>query len=98
MAATPEARPRMSRPETPESPPDRPGPVAPQPQAIPPGAAAAEPGDEIVLSARHLSVWYGASPALKDINLDVPRHQITALIGPSGCGKSTLLRCFNRMN
>ncbi|MEO6808757.1 MAG: phosphate ABC transporter ATP-binding protein PstB [Isosphaeraceae bacterium] len=53
---------------------------------------------EPVLSARSLSVWYGASQALKDITIGIPRNQITALIGPSGCGKSTLLRCFNRMN
>jgi phosphate transport system ATP-binding protein len=98
MAATPEARPRMSSPDTPESLPPRPGPAAPQPQADRPGADIPEPGDEIVLSARHLSVWYGAALALKDIDLDVPRNRITALIGPSGCGKSTLLRCFNRMN
>src|SRR3954447_12097795 len=54
--------------------------------------------DPVVLSTRALSVWYGPSLALKDIRIDIPRHQITALIGPSGCGKSTLLRCFNRMN
>jgi len=55
-------------------------------------------GSKFVLSTRDLSVWYGASMALRDITIDIPRHQITALIGPSGCGKSTLLRCFNRMN
>jgi phosphate transport system ATP-binding protein len=52
----------------------------------------------IVLSTRGLSVWYGSALALKDLTIDIPRNQITALIGPSGCGKSTLLRCFNRMN
>ena len=41
---------------------------------------------------------YGAAVALKNLNLNIPRHEITAFIGPSGCGKSTLLRCFNRMN
>ena len=51
-----------------------------------------------VLTTRNLSVWYGSSPALRDVTIDIPRHQITALIGPSGCGKSTLLRCFHRMN
>jgi phosphate transport system ATP-binding protein len=51
-----------------------------------------------VLSTRKLSVWYGSSLALREISIDIPRLQITALIGPSGCGKSTLLRCFNRMN
>jgi phosphate transport system ATP-binding protein len=54
--------------------------------------------DPIVLSTRGLSVWYGSSPAIRDIHIDIPRNRITALIGPSGCGKSTLLRCFNRMN
>ena len=53
---------------------------------------------DVVLSARHLNVWYGSSLALKDVTIAIPRNQITALIGPSGCGKSTLLRCFNRMN
>src|SRR4051812_41466041 len=60
-----------------------------------PPAASADP---VVLSTRGLSVWYGASLALKDITIELPRNRITALIGPSGCGKSTLLRCFNRMN
>ncbi len=41
---------------------------------------------------------YGAAVALRDIDLRIPRNEITAFIGPSGCGKSTLLRCFNRMN
>lgn len=45
-----------------------------------------------------LSLYYGESQALKDINLSIPEHRVTAFIGPSGCGKSTLLRCFNRMN
>jgi phosphate transport system ATP-binding protein len=36
--------------------------------------------------------------AIKDVNLSIPRHQITAIIGPSGVGKSTLLRALNRMN
>ncbi len=53
---------------------------------------------DIVLSTRHLHLWYGGFRALKDINLDIRRHKVTALIGPSGCGKSSLLRCFNRMN
>jgi phosphate transport system ATP-binding protein len=42
--------------------------------------------------------FYGNNHALKDINLPVGEHQVTALIGPSGCGKSTLLRSFNRMH
>ncbi len=45
-----------------------------------------------------LSVRYGGTSALRDINLSIPANRVTAIIGPSGCGKSTLLRCFNRMN
>ena len=51
-----------------------------------------------VLSIANLNLYYGQSPALKQINLAIPRKQVTAFIGPSGCGKSTLLRCLNRMN
>jgi phosphate transport system ATP-binding protein len=45
-----------------------------------------------------LNFYYSSKQALRDINLNVPERQITALIGPSGCGKSTFLRCLNRMN
>nr|WP_291514779.1 phosphate ABC transporter ATP-binding protein PstB [Abyssibacter sp.] len=45
-----------------------------------------------------LNLFYGEKQALKDINLDIKKGEVTAFIGPSGCGKSTLLRCFNRMN
>jgi phosphate transport system ATP-binding protein len=51
-----------------------------------------------ILSVADLNLYYGDAQALKDVNLDMARHQVTAFIGPSGCGKSTLLRCFNRMN
>jgi phosphate transport system ATP-binding protein len=45
-----------------------------------------------------VSVFYGEKQALFDVNLDVRKNSVTALIGPSGCGKSTFLRCLNRMN
>jgi phosphate transport system ATP-binding protein len=46
----------------------------------------------------NLDLYYGSNKVLKDINLDIASHQVTALIGPSGCGKSSLLRTLNRMN
>jgi phosphate transport system ATP-binding protein len=51
-----------------------------------------------ILRAENVSVFYGAVPAIQEVNLDVLKNRVTAFIGPSGCGKSTLLRCFNRMN
>ncbi len=49
------------------------------------------------IRVKHLNFFYGKFHALKDINLEIPEHRVTAFIGPSGCGKSTLLRVFNRM-
>lgn len=49
------------------------------------------------LTVNKLDFFYGKFHALKDINLEIPEHKVTAFIGPSGCGKSTLLRVFNRM-
>jgi phosphate transport system ATP-binding protein len=52
----------------------------------------------IVFRTRDLAVYYGDFRAVRDVDLDVRQHEITAFIGPSGCGKSTVLRCFDRMN
>src|SRR6202140_3033611 len=49
------------------------------------------------VTARGLNFYYGENQALKNINLTLGTHRVTAFIGPSGCGKSTLLRTFNRM-
>jgi phosphate transport system ATP-binding protein len=53
---------------------------------------------QAIIEVREMDFSYGKSVALKNLNLDIARNEITAFIGPSGCGKSTLLRCFNRMN
>ena len=54
--------------------------------------------DDIIISTRDVNLYYGENHALKNISMDFPEKQITALIGPSGCGKSTLMRSINRMN
>lgn len=51
-----------------------------------------------IIKTENLNLWYGENQALKNINIEIPEKQITALIGPSGCGKSTFLKTLNRMN
>ena len=53
---------------------------------------------ELKYQVQDLNFYYSAVPALKNINMEIHKNQVTALIGPSGCGKSTFLRCLNRMN
>ena len=55
------------------------------------------PAEKSKISVNKLDFYYGKFHALKNINLEIPEHKVTAFIGPSGCGKSTLLRIFNRM-
>jgi len=52
----------------------------------------------VKIVVKDLSVYYGTNKVLKNITMDIPVKQVTALIGPSGCGKSTFIRVFNRMN
>lgn len=54
--------------------------------------------ENLKAQVRDLNFWYGNFQALKNINLEIEKNKITALIGPSGCGKTTFLRCFNRMH
>lgn len=49
------------------------------------------------IEIRDLSFFYGTFKGLKNVNLNIAEHKVTAFIGPSGCGKSTLLRTLNRM-
>ena len=51
-----------------------------------------------IIDVKDLNLWYGTHQALHHVNIEIPEHEITALIGPSGCGKSTFLRTLNRMN
>lgn len=49
------------------------------------------------MDIKNLNLWYGEKHALKNTNLTIQEHKITAFIGPSGCGKSTFLKTLNRM-
>ncbi len=73
--------------------------MASAPLARPPvassAAVSAAPLEKVTI--RHLDFYYGQYHALKDINLPLYDHKVTAFIGPSGCGKSTLLRILNRI-
>ena len=53
---------------------------------------------EFHLEAKDINVWFGQRHVLKDVSLQFPSNQVTALIGPSGCGKSTFIRTLNRMH
>ncbi len=53
---------------------------------------------ETCFSVKNLNLYYGDKQALKNINMEIMKNQVTAFIGPSGCGKSTFIRCLNRMN
>jgi phosphate transport system ATP-binding protein len=50
------------------------------------------------LTISDLFAWFGMKQALKNINLNIRSHIVTAIIGPSGCGKTTFIRCINRMH
>ena len=54
--------------------------------------------EQTVLAAKNLNLYYGTTRALKGVDIEIPEHNVTALIGPSGCGKSTFLKTMNRMN
>ena len=50
------------------------------------------------LEVNNLNTYFGEDHILKDVNMEIPKNTVTALIGPSGCGKSTFIRTINRMN
>jgi phosphate transport system ATP-binding protein len=73
--------------------------TSPEPETAPAVEAPSSlPAAPIVFDVSDVSVYYGGFRAIRDANLEIRQHEITAFIGPSGCGKSTMLRCFDRMN
>jgi phosphate transport system ATP-binding protein len=65
---------------------------------VPPMPEKQSTPQRIKMSVENLDFFYGDTPALRNVNIPIREHHITALIGPSGCGKSTFLRALNRMN
>jgi phosphate transport system ATP-binding protein len=61
-----------------------------------PSGAEARQGHTI--SVKQLNAYYGAVHAVKELDIEFPANEVTAIIGPSGCGKSTMVRCINRMH
>ncbi len=76
----------------------QPGAPAPDLRAHPGKTVGTVTVDNPVMSSRGVNVYYGDKHAIKNVDLDIGRNQVIAMIGPSGCGKSTFLRCLNRMN
>jgi len=72
--------------------PDRPE-VAPQ---APKAADAKKTGHAV--NVKDLNAYYGNQHAIKNVTIEFPANEVTALIGPSGSGKSTVVRCINRMH
>lgn len=60
--------------------------------------AIAQIADPVKLRISDLNVFYGQTQAIRDVTVDIPAQQVTALMGPSGCGKSTFVRAINRMH
>lgn len=54
--------------------------------------------ENVILSIKNLSAYFGDQKVLNDINLDIFKNRITSILGPSGCGKTTFIRCLNRLH
>ena len=63
-----------------------------------PMSSAYQPPNDYIMDCRIKRLYYGNFLAVRNTEIEVAKHEITAFIGPSGCGKSTVLRCLNRMN
>lgn len=54
--------------------------------------------ENTILKVRNFNAYFGATKVLRNVNLEIPKNQIVALMGPSGCGKTTFIRCINRLH
>jgi phosphate transport system ATP-binding protein len=98
---------QLEDPPAPNTPAEPHGPAIRQGPTIRLASPGMEPADDAptggvardyIVELQNVSCYYGAFRAVRNVDIQVEKHAITALIGPSGCGKSTLLRTINRMN
>jgi phosphate transport system ATP-binding protein len=54
--------------------------------------------ENTILSSRNFNAYFGDNHVVKDVNMDIEKNSVVAVMGPSGCGKTTFLRCINRMH
>src|SRR3982751_3744952 len=54
--------------------------------------------EHTVVSTNNFNAYFGANHVVKDVNIEIPKNNVVAVMGPSGCGKTTFLRCINRMH
>ena len=73
-------------------------PAPPRPQTASGSPAADDSAANVKFEVKNLSAWYGNQEVIHSVSMEIPEHQVTAMIGPSGCGKSTYIRCLNRMH
>jgi phosphate transport system ATP-binding protein len=54
--------------------------------------------ESAIIKSKNFSAWFGTNQAVKNVNIEIPKNKVIAVMGPSGCGKTTFLRCVNRMH
>src|ERR1700692_231235 len=54
--------------------------------------------ERTIIKSRNFNAYFGANHVVKNVNIDIPKNNVVAVMGPSGCGKTTYLRCINRIH
>jgi phosphate transport system ATP-binding protein len=54
--------------------------------------------ERTIIKSRNFNAFFGTNHVVKNVNIDIPKNNVIAVMGPSGCGKTTYLRCINRMH
>ena len=54
--------------------------------------------ERTIIKSRKFNAYFGTNHVVKNVNIDIPKNQVVAVMGPSGCGKTTYLRCINRLH